>query len=68
MMGESLATRIDIGEQGGIAWCLEKLAEAMVLQATAFPVSHRRQHSNGRAGFRRCAALRAPLQSIIDPD
>ena len=32
LLGESLVVRQEIGEKGGIAWCLEKLAELVALQ------------------------------------
>jgi DNA-binding CsgD family transcriptional regulator/tetratricopeptide (TPR) repeat protein len=67
-MGESLTTRIEIGERGGTAWCLEKLAESIVLQAQPLPNLHR-LHALQRAVhvFAAASALRAPLQSVIDP-
>lgn len=68
MMGESLATRIEMGERGGTAWCLEKLAEALVLQAQPLPNPHRRDALQRAVQiFAAAVALRAPLQSTIDP-
>ena len=57
LLGESLLMRKDIGDPGGMAWCLEKLAEIAHLQA-----------DNGRAAliFGAAAALRASFNSTID--
>jgi predicted ATPase/transcriptional regulator with XRE-family HTH domain len=35
LLGESLAVRQEIGDNGGIAWCLEKLAESADIQGSA---------------------------------
>lgn len=32
LLGESMAIRQEIGDKGGIAWCLEKLAESAIIQ------------------------------------
>jgi DNA-binding CsgD family transcriptional regulator len=68
MMEESLAIRMEIGDIGGTAWCFEKLAEATILQAQALPAPYSRQALR-RAGqiFGAAAALRASLNSVIDP-
>jgi len=57
-LGESLSLRMGIGDQGGIAWCLEKLAEAAILEG---------QPHQAAKIFASAAALRSPLQSVIDP-
>ena len=55
---ESLSLRLNIGDKGGIAWCLEKLAEAAVLE---------QQYQKAATIFASAAALRIPIQSVIDP-
>lgn len=58
MLKESILVRKEIGEQGGIAWCLEKLAEiAYILK------------DDGRAAriYGAAAGLRASVNSAIDP-
>ncbi len=68
MLRESLVTRIEIGERGGTAWCLEKLAQATIFQAQALPYPYRRQaFQRAVQVFAAASALRAPLQSVIDP-
>jgi DNA-binding CsgD family transcriptional regulator len=68
MLAESLAIRLEIGERGGLAWCLEKLAEAVVLQAQALP-AQRRNLEFQRAGHILGAAhtLRQSVNAVIDP-
>jgi hypothetical protein len=58
VLGESLSIRRDIGDKGGSAWCLERLAEVA-----------REQGSVDRAVrvFGAAAALRSSIGSIIDP-
>lgn len=57
-LAESLLIRKEIGDVGGMAWCLEKFAE----------IAHLRGDS-GRATriYGAAAALRAPVNSVIDP-
>jgi non-specific serine/threonine protein kinase len=62
-MAESLAMRVEIGDKGGIAWCLEKLAEAASQQAGTGQASLER----AVRVFGAAAALRAPVGSVIDP-
>ena len=57
-LGESLSLRMDIGDKGGIAWCLEKLAEALPLE---------RQYQKAVKIFASAASLRIPVHSVIDP-
>ena len=35
-IGDSLFLRMDIGDKGGIAWCLEKLAEGAIAAHAAW--------------------------------
>ena len=58
LLSESLSLRMDIGDKGGIAWCLEKLAEAAVLE---------RQYQKAVTIFASAASLRIPIHSVIDP-
>jgi DNA-binding CsgD family transcriptional regulator len=55
---DSLFLRMDIGDKGGIAWCLEKLAEAAILE---------RQYQKAVKIFASAASLRSPIDSVIDP-
>ncbi len=57
-IGDSLFLRMDIGDKGGIAWCLEKLAEAAILE---------RQPQKAVKIFASAASLRSPIHSVIDP-
>lgn len=57
ILRESLEIRLDIGDKGGIAWCLEKLAEAACLE---------KHYENSVEIFGAAASLRAPLGSVID--
>lgn len=66
-LGESLAIRTDIGDDGGIAWCLEKLAEAALVQGQALTGAGRvERHQTAVRVFAAAANLRAPVNSIID--
>lgn len=58
LLEESLRIRLDLGDKGGIAWCLEKLAKLAYLQDD--PIRAVRI-------FSAAAALRASVNSIIDP-
>jgi len=49
---------MDIGDKGGIAWCLEKLAEASFME---------QQYQNAVKILACAASLRIPVQSVIDP-
>ena len=57
-LSESLSLRMDIDDRGGIAWCLEKLAEAAALE---------RQYQKSVTIFASAASLRIPIHSVIDP-
>jgi hypothetical protein len=58
ILQESLQIRQEIGDKGGMAWCLEKLAEIAKLdQETEQAVRH----------FARAAAIRAGANAVIDP-
>ena len=57
-LGESLAIRREIGDRGGSAWCLERLAEIAVAQG---------QPEKGARLFGAAAALRESIGSAIDP-
>lgn len=68
LLGESLALRQEIGDRGGCAWCLEKLAEALTVEAQALPAAHRQRALVQAARiFGAADALRAPLDSVVDP-
>jgi len=58
ILRESLEIRLDTGDKGGIAWCLEKLAEAAYLE---------KQYKKSVEIYGAAAALRAPIGSVIDP-
>jgi non-specific serine/threonine protein kinase len=58
MLRESLALRVEISDQGGIAWCLEKLAEARYEQT---------EFQEATKLFGQAESIRAPLGSLIDP-
>jgi predicted ATPase len=67
LLAESLALRREMQDAGGIAWCLEKLAEIGL--AKGQQESPPRQNEDFRRAarlFAAAAALRAPLDSIID--
>jgi len=68
LLRESLVVRILLGDKGGIAWCLEKLAEAATVQGQAVPSSARSEHFRRAVRvFGAAAALRTPVNSVIDP-
>jgi non-specific serine/threonine protein kinase len=56
-LAESLAVRIETGDKGGTAWCLEKLAEANSLQ------SH---YKSAVVIFGAASALRAHAEAMMD--
>ena len=56
-LAESLAVRIETGDKGGTAWCLEKLAEANSLQ------SH---YKSAVVIFGAASALRARAEAMMD--
>ena len=57
ILRESLALRKELGDQGGIAWCLEKLANAAYVE---------NEYKKAVEIFGAAAALRAPINSVID--
>jgi DNA-binding CsgD family transcriptional regulator len=57
LLGESLELRMETGDRGGMAWCLERLAEAADLEG---------QPEKAVRTFSAAATLRAPSGSIID--
>ena len=57
MLGESLDIRIQTGDRGGIAWCLEKLGEAGSLRSRYRPAV---------IIFGAASALRASVGSVMD--
>jgi non-specific serine/threonine protein kinase len=68
LLGESISVRLEIGDRSGIAWCLEKLAQAILVQMRA--VSEPERLSGYRQTVRilgAAAGLRAPVGSVIDP-
>jgi DNA-binding CsgD family transcriptional regulator len=68
VLAESIAIRMEIGERGGLAWCLEKLAEAVVLQAQALPAQRRNLEYQRAARILGAAqALRRSVNAVIDP-
>jgi predicted ATPase/DNA-binding NarL/FixJ family response regulator len=58
LLSESLSLRVAIGDKGGIAWCLEKLGEAAVLE---------QQYQKAVTIFAAAAVLRISVNSVIDP-
>ena len=55
---ESLAIRKEIGDRGGMAWCLEKIAE----------IAHLREDEEHAARLLGAAAsIRASVNSVVDP-
>ncbi len=58
LLGDSLSIRMDISDIGGMAWCLEKLAEGAILE---------RQYQKAVTIFASAASLRIPVHSVIDP-
>jgi predicted ATPase/class 3 adenylate cyclase len=57
-LNESLAVRREIGDQSGSAWCLERLAAVAMAQGLAEKAARL---------FGAGSALRASIQSVIDP-
>jgi predicted ATPase/DNA-binding CsgD family transcriptional regulator len=67
LLQRSIEIRMAIGQQSGVAWCLEKLAEAAAVEAQSFPLSRRAAFYERAARiFGAAAALRAPLNSVMD--
>jgi non-specific serine/threonine protein kinase len=58
ILRESLSIRVELEDKGGIAWCLEKLAEAAALTG---------ERQKAARIYGAASALRAPLASAIDP-
>jgi non-specific serine/threonine protein kinase len=60
--------RATLGNQGGIAWCLEKMAEGVALQAQSLSAAQRRPAQARAVCLLGAAdALRRPIGSVIDP-
>jgi len=57
-LGESLEVRREIGDKGGSAWCLERLAEIAMAQGQA---------EKAIRVFGAASALRASIGSVMDP-
>jgi non-specific serine/threonine protein kinase len=67
-LDESLGIRIETGDLGGIAWCLEKFGEAFFMQTQAIPLGQRPALSERAARlFGAAFAIRESINSIIDP-
>jgi predicted ATPase/DNA-binding CsgD family transcriptional regulator len=67
LLSESLTVRDETGDRGGSAWCLEKLAEAAVIQSQSQALSLRPQGLQRAVRvFAAAVAIRAPLNSVID--
>ena len=64
---ESLTLRQGIGDRGGAAWCLEKLAEIAITngELQAIPFKENEFRCAARL-FGSAAALRSPVNSVID--
>ena len=62
-LGESLSLRMEIGDRGGIAWCLEKLAEAALLEGQTATTSARRERYQAAARIFAAAAGMRPQSS-----
>jgi DNA-binding CsgD family transcriptional regulator len=58
LLRESLSVRLDVGNRGGIAWCLEKLAQSAFLEGELLKAV---------TVFGGATALREPIGSVIDP-
>ena len=58
LLEKSLLIRLEIGDKGGMAWCLEKMAKIAHLKSDPTRAVHI---------FSAAAALRASVNSIIDP-
>jgi predicted ATPase/DNA-binding CsgD family transcriptional regulator/uncharacterized protein HemY len=68
LLRQSLEIRLEISDKGGIAWCLEKLGEAAALEARKLPAAYRRQMRQRAVRILgAAAAVRKPLNSVIDP-
>jgi predicted ATPase/DNA-binding CsgD family transcriptional regulator len=67
-LGESLAMRIEISDIGGAAWCLEKFAESALIQGQTAPTPLRSDFlRRAVCVYGTAAAIRAPVNSVIDP-
>jgi hypothetical protein len=68
LLGESLTLRVEIGERAGIAWCLEKLAEAALLWAqNQVPPLSTHGYQRAATVFGAASGLRASVGSVVDP-
>jgi hypothetical protein len=67
LLAESLTLRHEIGDKGGIAWCLEKLAEIALTKGQRESTLKREEDFRRAARlFGAAEALRAPVNSTID--
>src|SRR5262249_32356498 len=67
LLAESLAIRLDTGDAGGSAWCLEKLAEAALLEGQAASAGQRGAYFQRAARvLGSAAAVRARLNAAMD--
>lgn len=65
---ESLTMRIEISDIGGAAWCLEKFAESALIQGQTAPAPLRSDLlRRAVCVYGTAAAIRAPVNSVIDP-
>lgn len=67
LLEESLTLRREIGDAGGAAWCLEKMAEISIIKGQRKSSSRFEEdfHQAARL-FGAAEALRAPVNSAID--
>jgi hypothetical protein len=68
LLSESLTLRGEIGDRGGVAWCLEKMAEIALTTGQRESSSPEREEDFRRAArlFGAAHSLRAPVNSKID--
>jgi non-specific serine/threonine protein kinase len=67
LLGESLSMRLEIGDASGSAWCLERLAEAAMLEVEAAAAARRRDNFKHAARmFGTAATVRARLNAAMD--
>ena len=63
-----MTLRVEIGDRGGIAWCLEKLAESALLWAqTKAPPLAIQGYQRAATVFGAASGLRASVGSVVDP-
>ena len=67
LFNESLVMRRDIGDRGGCAWCLEKLAEIAIMNGKGeSSLDSRVNYQRAASLFGAADAMREPVDSQID--